>query len=150
MPIYTIMPTYFGSFSISNHSSGYGDQPVSGLTSNTLNGIRLQADSENGDRIIFDSAGTYQVSLSTLAHMSIASPTGTYGIRGSVRKNTFSQDYALNHYTYYDDGSHPVQSRCAVEHINVIANDYIRMFTFDATNYPVVFDMMRVCVTKIS
>ncbi len=144
------MPTYFGSFSISNHSSGYGDQPVSGLTSNTLNGIRLQADSENGDRIIFDNAGTYQVSLSTLAYMSGASPTGTYDIRGFARKNTSSQNYALNRYTYDDDGSHPVQSRCAVEHIDAQANDYIRIFTYDATNYPVVFDMMRVCVTKIS
>ena len=144
------------SFGIFNKSdlytgTGSGFQPVSGLTNGTLMGIRLQGDETNGDRIIVDEPGTYQISLSILVSLSDTAPVGVFDLRGFVRKNTDSGDYARNQYTYDYDGSHPIQSRCAVDHIDMVANDYVRIFYFDSSSlYEAIFQTMRLCITKIS
>ena len=151
MPIYTITDATFGSFFISNYNSPGWRQPISGLSANTLRNMNLSPNSESGDRVVFTIAGTYKLSLTTVVYMNSAQSTSTYPIECYVAKNaSIYAQYATTMYSYEDKTSHPSESRCAVQHIDMQPNDYIKIYTKKATGYSVTFDNLILCIEKVS
>ena len=153
MPIEVINtePRPFGSFIIYSYSASSGTNALTGLSADSLIGMRLDIDAENGDRIIFDVAGTYQLSISSVVSMSSSTPTGTYDINLYARQFLSNRENCTNRYAYQEDGSHPQQGNSGVDQIDATVDNWIRLYTYnESSDYTANFNRIRLCVSKVS